>query len=363
MHRALGFIVASILLVSACGGGNPASTASATQSAVSSLAAQQSASASAVTSALAAAVSAASAAQASASTTTAATTAQPATSTTATTFSPSSTGTASAITTASSALTTATQETATSVAANASTAAVSSATTSSAATSASQAATTAAGPATLITGTAACASTYLPIKLHFQHVYTVHGVVDTPFQETSTITEVKQNSFTEETDEGDGVLVDSYWACTDAGMNLVGTNTSPGGPIDPSSLIAVTATTGVLVPRDSDWAVGKTWTETSTIHVPGAQADDSPVMTKIDFTIAAQESVTVKAGTFNAYKVTGVETTDTTTKDASGKTTPLHILTHLTMWYVANIGLVKQMSDLGDTTSAPGMWELDSYKG
>ncbi len=245
------------------------------------------------------------------------------------------------------------------VAAQSATASATSTTAITSATSSPQLATTVANTAG--NGTGSCNNKYMPVKANAQWVYNETGPQGKAMpQSTETILTVQPSSFTLEEKDANGAAVTGTWQCTQDGLSSAFLDNAP--MLGPSSgnqpVLAVKAdnVSGVWLPKDTDWAVGKTWTVSYSINISGTLTAKGTVSTV--FTIASQEQVTVPAGTFTAYKVTEVSTQNMTV-NMFGTLLPTNQVVNSAAWYVANVGRVKYDKSIGSLTEINT--ELVSY--
>ncbi len=141
--------------------------------------------------------------------------------------------------------------------------------------------------------------------------------------------------------------------------------------------MTITNETGVWIPPDADWSIGKKWSVSydvtmtlPTVTVTGnatssatSVAAGSKGTVTIDFTIVSQEPVTVPAGTFtNAFKVHEI-TTEKLTMVAAGVSIPMNVTVDTDVWFAANVGQVKSQRTVVGPNKAPITDEvLLSYK-
>jgi hypothetical protein len=125
--------------------------------------------------------------------------------------------------------------------------------------------------------------------------------------------------------------------------------------------MTVTKETGVWIPPDTAWTVGKKWTvsyDVTTTMTTATSVKSTGTIT-VDFTIASQEPITVPGGTFtNAFKVHEV-ITENLTMNFHGKSIPLKTVGKVDAWFAANVGQVKSVTTT--TGGAPIDEVLTSY--
>ncbi|MCL4545797.1 MAG: hypothetical protein M1118_14615 [Chloroflexi bacterium] len=196
-------------------------------------------------------------------------------------------------------------------------------------------------------------SKYYPISANNQWVYQITGLPgSTTRQTTQTVTNVTPTTFTMQLQSPPGALIDIKWLCTPNGLTSATLNTGIGGPSTPQTMaMTFTKETGVWIPPDAGWAVGKKWTvsyDVTTTMTATTSVKSTGTIT-VDFTIASQGPITVPAGTFNnAFKVHEV-ITENLTMNFNGKSIPLKTVGNVDAWFAANAGQVKSV-----TTTAGG---------
>ena len=106
---------------------------------------------------------------------------------------------------------------------------------------------------------------------------------------------------------------------------------------------------GVTLPPAEDWVVGKEWTGTWHIQgeadLAGVGTTTSDIQVVQDNQIAAVESVTVPAGTYDqAYRVDSTIHLELTTTVGNTTVPGVSLSFDVSAWYVEGVGLVKQAS-------------------
>jgi hypothetical protein len=206
--------------------------------------------------------------------------------------------------------------------------------------------------------TSACANTYYPSILGATWTYATTSTMAPSSVSTRTIEKVSPTGFTTN-DASSDVQVKVLWSCKDGNLTMLN-----GATIAAKNMFAnaVTAnSTGYLIPADI--TAGGTWSETLNILTSGTAGKTTTVEqkndTKIDCTSNGKESVQVKAGKFDAVKVTCLFDVTTTTdfNGQSGSGKPVNNQMTFTYWYAAGVGIVKS-DETGDIS---GTAELISY--
>lgn len=113
---------------------------------------------------------------------------------------------------------------------------------------------------------------------------------------------------------------------------------------------------GVTFPNESDWKVGHKWTMTYEVEgqmtgVPAAAFKMSPQGTiAMNSEIVGTESVTVPAGTFQAFKVS-MTMSQKLNMNMMGRDIPMDMSFKTTSWFAKDVGMVKaQTEEMGATT-------------
>jgi len=141
------------------------------------------------------------------------------------------------------------------------------------------------------------------------------------------------------------------WLCTPEGLQNA-TYGELSGPKQVGMVLDTTGVTGVTIPKDTEWAVGKKWT--TSYDLSGTfdmKVVKGPVSGKVILNheiTSLNEKVAVPAGEFNAAKV---QTTISMDINFQGRKLPAQKLT-TSNWYAEGVGLVKQSVDgtLGKST-------------
>lgn len=116
---------------------------------------------------------------------------------------------------------------------------------------------------------------------------------------------------------------------------------------------------GISFPKDSEWTVGKKWKMGFDIEgdMAGRAAFTSKGSVSIDCEIVGQETITVPAGTFTAYKV-NMDTRTQMTMSIAGRTIPTSPpLIKTVAWFAKDVGIVKSEMN-GMTTYVSELSEM-----
>ncbi|MBS1812072.1 MAG: hypothetical protein JST84_28170 [Acidobacteria bacterium] len=114
-------------------------------------------------------------------------------------------------------------------------------------------------------------------------------------------------------------------------------------------------TEGISYPVESDWKVGKKWDlqyeiegEFAKTPLPNMTAPKGTM--NISSEIVGKESVTVPAGTFEAFKVSMTMTNKMVMK-MNGKEMPMNNTVKSTAWFAKDVGMVKSLADVGGAST------------
>lgn len=212
-----------------------------------------------------------------------------------------------------------------------------------------QAATAASGP---------CSNDFFPVVEGASWTYNTTGAGASTY--TRAIAEVRDDGFTmtNTTDSSPTPLHIDY-LCGKDGISSATLGNLPGAA--GSFSLSVTNFSGTNFPPADQWKTGATWSASYTVEGGGTiqdiQADATGQVTQ-DYEIVGQESITVPAGTFNAYQVNSTLSQQLTLA-MNGITVPVEVTISSTDWYAKGIGQIKSMT-LGDFASTS---ELASYQG
>jgi hypothetical protein len=210
---------------------------------------------------------------------------------------------------------------------------------------ASQGATTpAAGQTTSIPASSgACANSYFPASTGATWTYANTSPMAPASTTTRTITNISPSSFTVNDAITPDINMAVRWTCQGGNLAWLDTATITAG--DVSLAVTSATTTGTLIPAVMQ--AGGNWSEKLELIAdsnPNGKYPHAIVQindTQIDCTANGKESITVKAGTFEALKVTCTYVIITKTSIDANPGAPVTNNITLTDWYVAGIGSVK----------------------
>lgn len=178
----------------------------------------------------------------------------------------------------------------------------------------------------------ACDHPYYPIVEGATWQYTANGS-----DYTRTITNVQANRFTETT-TFDEITNEITWTCDANGLQMLEYGMNEAG----MSFETVNVT-GVTFPPAEAWTVGTSWENafdvTGRMSQEGMEMEMTGNITNTHH-IVGQETVTVQAGTFDAFKVETTSTMNMTTK-VMDMSMPMNVDFTTTSWYAEGIGMIK----------------------
>jgi hypothetical protein len=188
----------------------------------------------------------------------------------------------------------------------------------------------------------ACDHPYFPVREGASWTYRSSGAgIETIH--TQRISDVTADSF-KTTTTFDDVVQETGWRCDERGLSQL----DYASDVEDFHLETL-ETDGVSFPPAEAWAVGASWE--NSFEVAGSMVQEgmslsvSGTVTNVE-RIIAQETVTVAAGTFEAYRVE-VATTMQMSSEVMGMTIPLGLSFASTSWYAEGVGLVKSETDAG----------------
>ena len=207
-------------------------------------------------------------------------------------------------------------------------------------------------PAPSPTASTQCSNPYYPVSASAQWQYrsTTGGLA--PATYTQTVTAITSNSFTEHR-EFAALKTDNVWNCAADGSlssTQVGNLSANTGQFQ----LQTTKNTGMTIPAAKDWKVGASWSNSyevkGTILMRGVSANATGSV-ELSFSVVAQESVTVPAGTYDAMKVASTSTMKLRV-NANGVELPVDVVATSTQWYAQNVGMVKTQTSTQGIDSA-----------
>jgi hypothetical protein len=185
---------------------------------------------------------------------------------------------------------------------------------------------------------------------------------DTPTDFTRSITDVRPAGFTDQDVFASGVTRTGEWKCDNGSLTALQPDSAVSASVQTNNMDAKFHTTdisGVTLPANVK--PGDNWTQNVTIEgtVPlNGQDIAAKNVAAIDCTAGGSESVTVKAGTFDAVR-TDCKVDMTITMTMNGLEIPTSLTSTNTAWYVNGVGMVKTVTEV---VGGPGSTiELTGY--
>ena len=199
-------------------------------------------------------------------------------------------------------------------------------------------------------GSGACANLLYPVKAGATWTYQFSDSTLGGF--TRSINSVSAEGFKDQDVFTKGITRTGEWKCNAGALTALQPDSGPTASVQNASVQADFKTTsmdGVTLPAAVK--AGDTWSQNfvlegiETIHTLQIKARNA---TALSCTAGGTESVTVKAGTFNAVRA-DCKTDITITMTMNGSDVPTRISTTSTSWYAPAVGLVKTDSLLNNT--------------
>lgn len=196
-----------------------------------------------------------------------------------------------------------------------------------------------------------CVNAYYPVGANVERTYKVAYENETiPTQNyTQSYSDVAANKFTERNRFKDVENAVKY-ECTAEGLQ--GLQFNNGGIVSSGNLKATLETVkseGITIPKESRWQVGEKWTNIYNVNQTvktGEKVDGKgEAVITINNEIVAEESVSVAAGTFQAWKVKSTLVLRYTSLRVGGVNVPVQPVTvNTNSWYAKNTGMVKSLA-------------------
>jgi hypothetical protein len=194
--------------------------------------------------------------------------------------------------------------------------------------------------------TGACNNPYYPVKANAQWKYRVTyqtgGLAPSEF--TQSYTNITANGFTERR-VFPNLTVENGWTCSSEGLLAAQfANLNTGGPSQ--FKFETLKSSGVTVPAAATLKVGATWNNGYEVKAQistGNTTNQAQGKITQAHKIVGQESVTVPAGTYNAFKVE-TDFSMALSIVVGGVTVPTNFNFKVTSWFAPNVGLVKSVT-------------------
>jgi hypothetical protein len=187
----------------------------------------------------------------------------------------------------------------------------------------------------------ACANPYFPSTAGYSWTYANTSPMAPASTTTRSITDISATGFVVNDAITPDITMRVKWSCKDGNLTMLDSATISAASIQ-IAINSVTST-GFLIPATI--TAGNNWAEklelVGTGDVSGTQKMTQQNDTQIACTANGKESVKVKAGTFDALKVTCIYTITTTTQIDANPGPPVTNTINITDWYVSGIGSVK----------------------
>lgn len=199
---------------------------------------------------------------------------------------------------------------------------------------------------TQVVETGLCSNPLFPVKSGATWTYNSTGSLSGDFNLTDTITDVREDGFTLESQMG-GSTFTQEWACSPEGLASLTFGAGVAGGISTSGVqmdLASTNVQGVILPKTIN--AGDQWPYSvdfeGNMEYSGTSVDTTGTAS-FTFSALGEESVTVPAGTFNAMKL-HVDLRLEMQVTYSGFTAPAVFTVPSDIWYAPDVGWVKASS-------------------
>ena len=172
-----------------------------------------------------------------------------------------------------------------------------------------------------------------------------------PKEYTQTYTDIGADEFVERNKFSDVQNALNYQCAADGlrglqfdnGSNVLSTNNGVRGKLE------TVKSEGLNFPTESGWRVGEKWTANYTVHsdmqMGGGASGSADATIEGKSEIVGEESVTVAAGTFQAFKVQTKTVFRYTSVKVNGASVPMNqtININTNAWHAKNVGMVKSV--------------------
>lgn len=191
-----------------------------------------------------------------------------------------------------------------------------------------------------------CSHPLYPVETGATWTYQSIGGLSGNFSFTDTITEVREDGFTLES-EFNGATVNQQWSCTAEGLASLTFGSGAAGGLSTSGVqmdLTTTSVQGVILPRainpGDQWPYSLDFEGEMTYSGTNVETQGTATFA---FSALGEESVTVPAGTFNALKIHADLTLEMDVT-YSGFTAPVVFIIPSDIWYAPDVGWVKATS-------------------
>ena len=199
---------------------------------------------------------------------------------------------------------------------------------------------------TPVTVSGLCANTYYPVLEGAAWNYQGTSSETENYTFSNTITSVREDGFTV-TVEFDEVTLVQEWSCTPDGILALDMGGGSAGTLTTDNVNLVMDTqnaSGITYPKEI--TPGKTWQHglefTGTMDINGESFDVSG-NTIYNYTAVGIESVSVPAGTFDAFRL-NITTTININLNIGGAEAPVTVTSTGASWFAENVGWIKSES-------------------
>ncbi|HKV42820.1 MAG TPA: hypothetical protein VJX67_26715, partial [Blastocatellia bacterium] len=172
-----------------------------------------------------------------------------------------------------------------------------------------------------------------------------------PYSYTVTFGDITAHSFKRHQESSNGLQLDSTWQCQSDGLAAM----QYGDLSMPETRLKLDTQRagGVTLPSAAKWQKGAKWSNsyevTGQMSLGGPRPVDVQGTISVANEIVAEETVTVPAGTYDAFKVVSTITQDLSLRNT--RAAPIRMSFGSSSWYVKDVGMVKALSqDLKSTT-------------
>jgi hypothetical protein len=216
------------------------------------------------------------------------------------------------------------------------------------------------GSAPTVSG--ACANAFYPVSPTLRREYrvTYEGNVIKPATYTESLQDITADSFQVKTSFAGDSGVTHGWKCSGEGLaalEYANVNFANQNQANMQLDLKTISAKGVFIPSENNWKVGYAWSNEYNVagSMKGMGANPSGEMKSnvtLTHEIIGEESVTVPAGTFTAYKVKSKITQKGTMQMTTGPavSVPLNVSFDLIMYHAKGVGLVKSVIEKAATT-------------
>lgn len=204
----------------------------------------------------------------------------------------------------------------------------------------------------------ACGVSYFPILPDAIWTYRLYDETGTFIESRIWYEEITETSFVwkQEIDGDPPITSQAAWTCSDEGListDMASTNlpmVMEAYGYDYEYEVETLEFSGITFPANDRWVVGTEWTGNwkvqGDIYVEDVGMTNANIDVTMNNTIAAEESVSVPAGTYeNALRVDSVMLMDIVISYQDMTLPSVKAEYNMSSWYVQGVGMVKQASE------------------